>query len=86
MTHKKSLIYLLCFVINHQMAGEGVSLTPPYSFSKNISSKERVKPWFFVTFDITIRHIFPENFIEIPQVVQKLRKIFLPILDIFINL
>ena len=35
----------------------------------NVSSKKRVKPWFFVTFSIIIRHIFPENFIEIPQAV-----------------
>ena len=38
-------------------------------FSKNVSSKERMKPWLFVTFNIIVRHIFPENFIEIPQVV-----------------
>ena len=44
----------------------------PCGFSKNVSSKERVKRWFFVTFNIIIRHIFPENFIKIPQVVQKL--------------
>ena len=43
----------------------------PCSFSKNVSSKERVKPWFFVTFNIIISHIFPENFIEFPQVFQK---------------
>ena len=30
------------------------------------------KPWFLVTFDIILRHIFPENFIEFPQVVQKI--------------
>ena len=37
---------------------------PPCGFSKNVSSKERVKPWFFV--------IFPENFIKFLQVVQKI--------------
>ena len=41
----------------------------PCGFSKNVSSKERVKPWFFVTFCIIISHIFPGNFIEIPEVV-----------------
>ena len=41
-------------------------------FSKNISSKERVKPCFFVTFNIISKHIFPENFMEFPQVVQKI--------------
>ena len=45
---------------------------PPCGFSKNVSSKERVKPWFFVTCNIILRHIFPENFIEFGQVVQKL--------------
>ena len=44
---------------------------PPWGFSKNVSSKERVKCWFFVTFNI-ISHIIPENFIEIPQVIQKI--------------
>ena len=29
-------------------------------FSKNLSSKERLKPWFFVTFNIIISGIFPE--------------------------
>ena len=37
-------------------------------FSKNVSSQERVKPWFFVTFSIILSYIFPENFIEITQV------------------
>ena len=31
-----------------------------------------VKPWFFVNFNTIISHIFPENVIEILQVVQKL--------------
>ena len=44
---------------------------PPYGFSKNVSSKQRVKPWFFVTFDIITSHIFPENFIEIPQAFRR---------------
>ena len=42
------------------------------AFSKNAFSKEKVKPWFFVNFNIIISHIFPENFIEIHQVVQKI--------------
>ena len=33
-------------------------------------SRERVKPCFFVTFNTN--HVFPENFIEVPQVVQKI--------------
>ena len=51
--------------------GEG-QFNPPCGFSKNVSSKEKVKPCFFVTFNIIISHIFLENFIEIPQVVQKI--------------
>ena len=51
---------------------EGGQFDPPCGFSKNLFSKERVKPWFFVTFNIIISYIFPENFIETPQVVQNL--------------
>ena len=50
----------------------GVNLTPRCGFSKNVSSRERVKPSFFVTFNIIISHIFPENFIEVTQLVQKI--------------
>ena len=46
---------------------------PPYCvFYKNVSSRKRGKPWFFMTFNIIISHIFPENFIEISQVDQKI--------------
>ena len=38
-------------------------------FSKNVFSRDRLKPWFVVTFDIILSHIFPGNFIEIPQIV-----------------
>ena len=48
------------------------NLTHPFGFSKNVFSKERVKPLVFVTFDIILRHIFSENFIELAQVVQKM--------------
>ena len=34
----------------------------------NLFSEEMVK-LFFVAFNIIVSHIFPENFIEIPQVV-----------------
>ena len=76
------------FGLNPKTAGGWVDLTPSpplCGFSKNVSSKERVKLWVFVTFNIIIRHIFPENFIEIPQVVQKLWRISLSILAIFID-
>ena len=54
-------------------------------FSQNISSSERLKPWFFVTFDIIISHIFNEITIEIFQVVQKMWKFSPSILTIFTN-
>ena len=43
-----------------------------FSKNKNVSSKKRVKPWFFMTFNIIISHMFRENFIEIPEVFQKI--------------
>ena len=49
----------------------GVNL-PPLFFLKTAFSNEKVKPWFFVTFNIIINHIFPENSIEIPQVIQRI--------------
>ena len=55
-----------------RLGGLGGQFDAPCGFSKNVSSKERVKPWFSVTFSIILSHIFPENFIEIPQVVQKI--------------
>ena len=54
------------------MAGGVGQYAHPCAFPKYVSSKERVKAWFFVTFNIIISHIFPENFIEITQVVQNL--------------
>ena len=40
----------------------------PQGFSKNLFSRKRVKSYLFVAVNIIIRHIFPENFIEITQV------------------
>ena len=59
-----------------KLLGQGGQFAPPppfpCGFSKYVSSKERAKAWFFVTFDTIISHIFPETFIEIPQVVQNI--------------
>ena len=44
-----------------------------------------MKPWFLMTFNIIISHVFPENFIDFPHVVQKIWKNSLLILAIFIN-
>ena len=55
-----------------ETVGEG-QFDLPCGFSKNVFSKERVKPCgVFFIFNIIIRHIFPENFNEIAQVVRKL--------------
>ena len=67
----------------------GGNMTPPHhpqscGFLKNVFSKGRVKSWFFVTFNINSKHIFSENFIEFPQVVQKIGRNSLSILAIFI--
>ena len=43
--------------------GEGVNLTHPSNFYRNISSRKRVKPCFFVIFNLIISPIFPGNFI-----------------------
>ena len=37
-----------------------------------LSSIERVELWVFVTFNIIIRHVFPENFKEIHQIAQRI--------------
>ena len=39
--------------------------------SKFVYSRERVKPCFFLWL-LILSHVFPENFIEVPQVVQKI--------------
>ena len=56
-------------MVNPKTAGGDQFDPSPCGFSKSVSSKEREKPCFFVTFSIILRHIFPENFIEFPQVV-----------------
>ena len=44
----------------------------PCCFLQNVSSKEKVKPLVFETFTIIVSYIFPENFIENFEVVQKI--------------
>ena len=68
-------------VLNPKTAG-GSIWPPPCGFSKNVSSEKRVKRWFFVAFNIILKYIFPENFIEFPQ---KIWRHSLSILAIFIN-
>ena len=65
--------FLLPSLFLKRLEGWGGQFDPaPVIFSKNVSSKERVKPWLFAAFNIIIRHIFSEIFIEIPQTVQKI--------------
>ena len=55
------------------------TIWPPLCFFINLSNKEIVNSWFFVTFNLIISHIFPENFIKISKVVQKRWKFSLAI-------
>ena len=73
-TIKKVFYFILkaLFVLNFKTAAWWRQSAFPCGFSKNVSSKERKKPCFFVAFNTTISHIFPGNLIEIPLVVQKL--------------
>ena len=57
---------------------EGSIWPPAIWFFENVSSKERVKPYFLWLL-ILSWHIFPENFIEISQGVQKIWRMFLNI-------
>ena len=70
---------------NPRTAGGGQFDPRPCGFSKTVYSKERMKPWFFSAFNITLRHIFPKKFIEFPEVVQKIWTVSLSILAIFIH-
>ena len=55
-----------------RLGGGSGQFDPLCCFSKNLFSRERVKPWFFVTFNVIISYISPKSFIEIPQLVQKI--------------
>ena len=55
-------------------SGEGGGQFDPFcGFLKNVSNKEIVNYCcFFVAFNLIMNNIFPENFIKISQVVQKI--------------
>ena len=73
-------------MLNPKTAARDDQFDPPrYGFLKNVSSRERVKPRFFVTFNIILTYIFPENFIEFTQVVRKIRRSSLSILAFFMD-
>ena len=52
-------------------------------FFQRFVFQRKVKSWFFVTFNIFLSHIFHGNFIEFPQVLQKIWKFSCSILSIF---
>ena len=62
-----------------------LKLTPMLFFQNYIFQRQALKPWFFVTFNTIIRHIFSENSIEISQVIWKVWRCSSSILTIFIN-
>ena len=77
---------IACLSANALIISYHLFLTPsPLRFFRNVFSRERLKLWFFVTFNIIIGYIFPENFIEIPQVVQKIWRFSPSMLTVFIN-
>ena len=62
-----------------------VNLTPPVVFEKCVF-QTKGEALSFVIFKIIICHIIPENFIEIPHVLQKILRFSCLTLTIFINL
>ena len=93
----KAYVQQTCLTLKRLWVGGGGGLDsltswPPYPqsphalwFSKNVFSRERLKPCFFVTFKIIKSHIFPANFNVITQVIQKIWRYSLSILPIFID-
>ena len=62
-----------------------LNLTTPLVFPKLYLLKRGCTLLFFVAFHIIISHIFPENFILIPQFAQEIWWFSVSILTIFIN-
>ena len=62
----------MAFTLKRLGGGGGHQFDFTCGFSKNASSRERIRPWCFVTFNIIISQFFPENLIKIPQLVQKI--------------
>ena len=65
-------------------------LTPPpmplfQGISKRCVFHKKGESLFFVTFDIIISHIFPEDFMEISKIIQNIRRFSYSQLTIFIN-
>ena len=62
----KSLSYRLQFLDSGRLMSSLLII-----FNPKMPGGRGRSPVFFVTFNIILKHIFPENFIEISQVVQK---------------
>ena len=73
-------------VINAKQDGGRLNLTARCGFSKTLFSQREGKILFFCKFLIIEKHIFPEIFIENPQVVWKICGHLSSILATFINL
>ena len=72
------------FYFNPNMPKGGQIDPPMWFFEKCIFYREG-ETLVFCDFYIILKHIFPENFIEFPQFVQKIWRNSLSILAIFIN-
>ena len=69
-----------------EVEGEGGGRTLCHLLNLPLAfSRETLKPWFFVAFNIIMRHNFSKNFIEIPQVVWKIWRFFLSNINYFHN-
>ena len=65
-----------CVSLTLKQLGDQFAPLPPCGFSKNVSSKERMKAVFFMSFNIIKSCIFLESLIETLHVVQKLWRVF----------
>ena len=75
----ESVLYKKSKIVPKQMKFESAVLNPnlnqidpPCGFLKNVSTIERVELLLFVIFNNILKHMFPEKFIEFPQVLQKI--------------
>ena len=63
----------------------GGQFDPPWRFSKTVFSMQRAKPYIILTSNFIMRCIFPQSFINVPDVFQTLWRLFSSVLTIFIN-
>ena len=77
--------YRIIFLRYESYKHLGKSIQHTLWFFWNCIFYDRVKSCFCVTFNIIIRHIFPVNFIDIPQVFRTIWRLSSFISSIFIN-